>query len=256
MRGILAIVVAVSLMALPLGGATGWVEEKEISPYLIRSEFALRDVSELVSDLGDLQADIERLLKLKCEPKEIQIHLFRSRSSYNDYLSKRVPDGTKRKALFVQGTDAGRVYAYRQAYHQRDLDTDVRHETTHALLHTALPYVPMWLDEGFAEYFEVSPGQREKHHPHRGELKRAILLGWKPAIEKLEAQREMLNMSANDYRDAWGVVHFILHGPPAAREALAAYFEEVQSGKAPTPLSQHLRRRIPDLDQRIIEHLK
>ena len=46
-------------------------------------------------------------------------------------------DGTKRRALFVQGTDAGRVYAYRT----RDLDTDVRHETTHALLHTALPFV-------------------------------------------------------------------------------------------------------------------
>jgi len=253
MRGILTIVVAASLVALPLSGATGWMEEKELAPYLIRSEFALRDVAELVSDLGDLQADLERLLKLKCEPKEIQIHLFRSRSSYNDYLSKRVPEGTKRQALFVQGTDAGRVYAYRH----RDLDTDVRHETTHALLHSALPYVPMWLDEGIAEYFEASPSLREKHHPHHGELKRAIrFLRWKPGIEKLEARREMLDMSGNDYRDAWGVVHFILHGPPAAREALAAYLEEVQSGKAPTPLSQHLRRRIPNLDQQIIEHLK
>ena len=253
MRGILTIVVAASLLALPLSGATGWVEEKEIAPYLIRSEFALRDVAELVSDLGDLQADVERLLALKCEPKEIQIHLFRSRSSYNEYLSKRVPEGTKRQALFVQGTDAGRVYAYRH----RNLDTDVRHETTHALLHTALPYVPMWLDEGIAEYFEASPGLREKHHPHRGELQRAIFyFRWKPAIEKLEAKREMLDMDPSDYRDAWGVIHFILHGPPAAREALAAYFEEVQSGKAPTPLSQHLRRRIPDLDRQIVEHLK
>ncbi|MEK6258285.1 MAG: hypothetical protein AABP62_06655 [Planctomycetota bacterium] len=257
MRGILTIVVAASLVALPLSGATGWVEERELAPYLIRSEFALRDVAELVSDLGDLQADVERLLKLKCEPREIQIHLFRSRSSYNDYLSKRVPDGTKRQALFVQGTDAGRVYAYRQAYRQRDLDTDVRHETTHALLHTALPYVPIWLDEGIAEYFEASPGLREKHHPHRGELQRAIrFFGWKPGIEKLEAEREMLGMNDKDYRDAWGVIHFILHGPPAAREALAAYFEEVQSGKAPTPLSQHLRRRIPNLDREIVEHLK
>ena len=252
MRGTPTIVVAVCLLALPLSGATGWVEEKELAPYLIRSEFALRDVAELVSDLGDLQADVERLLKLKCEPKEIQIHLFRSRSTYNDYLSKRIPEGTKRQALFVQGTDAGRVYAYRN----RRLDNDVRHETTHALLHTALPYVPMWLDEGIAEYFEMSPGQREKHHPHRGELQRAIFLGWKPGIEKLESKRDMLEMKANDYRDAWGVIHFILHGPPAAREALAAYFDEVQSGKAPTPLSQHLRRRIPDLDRLIVEHLK
>ena len=256
MRGLLASFVVLLLITLPLWAASGWVEEQQLGPYLIRSEFALRDVSDLVSDLGDLQTDLETMLSLKCQPTEIQIHLFRSRSTYVDYLSKRIPDGTKRRALFVQGTDAGRVYAYRNAYRTRDLDTDVRHETTHALLHTALPFVPLWLDEGFAEYFEASPGLREKHHPHLGEIRRAMWLGWKLEIEKLEAKREMLDMGKDDYRDAWGVVHFILHGPPAAREALEAYFDEIKSGKAPTPLSQHLRRRIPNLDQKIISHLK
>lgn len=63
-------------------------------------------------------------------------------------------------------------------------------------------------------------------------------------------------MGKNDYRDAWGIIHFVLHGPLAAREALTKYFEEVQSGKAPLPLSQQLRSRISDLDQQIIDHLK
>jgi len=236
----------------PLFADAGWVEERELGPYLIRSEFALRDVQGLVDDLTDLQTDLEKTLNLTCEPGEIQIHLFRSRWGYVDYLSKRVPEGTKRQALFVQGTDAGRVYAYR---HQ-GIETDVRHETTHALLHTALPYVPLWLDEGIAEYFEVSPGLREKRHPHRRELQLAIRFGWKPSLERLEAKRDLLDMDGKDYRDAWGIVHFLLHGPPAAREALGVYFEEIHSGKAPTPLSQSLRRRIPNLEQRIIEHLK
>lgn len=240
------------ILAWATVGRAGWVEEREIGPYLIRAEFGLRDVQGLVDDLTDLQADLEKTLGLKCEPGEIQIHLFRSRGSYVDYLSKRIPDGTKRRALFVQGTDAGRVYAYRHS----GLDTDVRHETTHALLHTALPYVPIWLDEGLAEYFEVPPQWRANHNPHRGELKRAILFGWRPALERLEAKRELLDMDKNDYRDAWGIMHFVLHGPAPAREALAAYFAEVHSGKAPQPLSQHLRRRIPNLEQEIVDHLK
>ena len=254
MRGILAILCGMALVLAPMRAvwAWGWVEEEQVGPYLIRSEFALRDVQGLVDDLGDLQTDIERQLGLKCETGEIQIHLFRSRWSYNDYLSKRVPDGTKRQALFVQGTDAGRVYAYRHS----GLDVDVRHETTHALLHSALPYVPLWLDEGLAEYFEVSPGLREKHNPHRNELKFAIRFGWRPGLERLEAKRELTEMNAKDYRDAWGVIHFILHGPPAAREALTAYLAEIDSGKAPTPLSQHLRRRIPNLEQQIVDHLR
>jgi hypothetical protein len=253
MNRLRAIFCGLILGLFPLFADAAWVEERELGPYLIRSEFALRDVQALVDDLGDLQADLERMLHLKCEPGEIQIHLFRNRWSYNDYLSKRVPDGTKRQALFVQGTDAGRVYAYRH----RGIETDVRHETTHALLHTALPYVPVWIDEGFAEYFEVPPGQREKHNPHQGELKWAIRFGWRPRIEKLEAKQDLLDMnSKEDYRDAWGIVHFLLHGPPAAKEALAEYFEEIQSGKKPDPLSQHLRRRIPNLEQQIVDHLK
>lgn len=254
MRNPLAILCGLILALAPLcASASGWVEERRVGPYLIRSEFALRDVQELVDELVDLQADVERQLGLKCEPQEIQIHLFRSRSTYVNYLSKRVPEGTKRKALFVQGTDAARVYAY----YNRDIETDVRHETTHALLHSALPYVPIWLDEGLAEYFEVAPGLREKHNPHHSEIQWPIRMGWRPGIEKLEAKRDLGEMnSKTDYRDAWAVVHYILHGPPAAREALAKYFEEIESGKAPTPLSQHLRRRIPDLDQKIVDHLK
>ena len=252
MRGFFAIFCGLMLALAPIRAAWGWVEERQIGPYLIRTEFALRDVQGLVDDLGDLQTDIERQLGLKCEPNEIQIHLFRTKGNYKNFLDKRIRDGSKRQALFVQGTDAGRVYAY---WHS-GMDTDVRHETTHALLHTALPYVPMWLDEGFAEYFEVSPGQREKKNPHHGELKRAIWGGWRPELERLEAIKKFEEMSKQDYRDAWGAIHFILHGPPAAREALAAYFAEIESGNAPTPLSQHLRRRIPNLEQRIIDHLK
>lgn len=251
MRVILA-VFGVILALAPCRSAVAWVEERQIGPYLIRSEFALKDIQSLVDELADLQSDIERQLGLKCQPGEIQIHLFRSHGSYVEYLRKRIPDGVKRQALFVQGTDAGRVYAYRHG----GMDVDVRHETTHALLHSALPYVPLALDEGLAEYFEVSPGRREKQNPHRDQLKWAIRFGWQPGLERLEAKKTLLDMDKNDYRDSWGLIHFILHGPPAAREALAAYFAEIESGKAPTPLSQHLRRRIPNLDQKIVDHLK
>lgn len=233
---------------------TPWVEERELGPYLIRSEFALRDVQDLVHDLGDLQADLERSLVLECQPQAIQIHLFNNKRSYDRYLSIRVPEGVKRQALYVPGTDAGRVYAFRH----RDLDTDVRHETTHALLHTALPYVPLWIDEGIAEYFEVPAAMRVKGHSHRKELQSAIskpFQAWRPDIERLEGRQKFLEMDKDDYRDAWGIVHFMLNGPREARESLKTYFDEIQSGAPPTPLSQRLRRRIPNLDQAIIDHL-
>ena len=56
-----------------------------------------------------------------------------------------------RPALFILEGGSPGVYTYRKP----DLDIDVRHECTHALLHSALPVVPLWLDEGIAKYFEV-----------------------------------------------------------------------------------------------------
>ena len=55
----------------------------------------------------------------------------------------------------MKGRGPGKVFAYKS----KALPVDVRHEGTHGLLHAALPMVPLWLDEGLAEYFEV-PGRQ------------------------------------------------------------------------------------------------
>jgi hypothetical protein len=200
-----------------------------------------------------LQSDIEAMLGLECQPSSIQIHLFSSRRSYEQHLQLRGLQALNRQALYVPSKEAGRIYAYRQ----RDLDIDVRHETTHALLHTALPYVPIWIDEGFAEYFEVPGALREQGHAHRKELQNAIRFQrWRPHLETLEAKKTLPDMDGSDYRDSWGVVHFLLHGPAPAKRALKEYFDEIQSGAAPTPLSKLLRQKFDNLDQAIVEHLK
>lgn len=219
---------------------------------MFRSEFPLRDVQDLLSDLGDLQTDIEESLGLSCCDDEIQVHLFRNKASYQRYLAIRVPDGTKRQALYMPGTDAGRIYAYRH----RGMATDVRHETTHALLKNALPYVPLWLDEGLAEYFEVPAAERDQGDGHLAEIRRSMRLGWKPDLPRLEAKREFLEMGAKDYRDAWGVIHFLLHGPPAAQRVLRRHLEEIDSGAEPTRVSVLLQQAFPDYEQEIVRHLK
>jgi hypothetical protein len=243
---------AMVVVAAPVD-AGPWVDERQLGVYVFHSEFPLRDVEDLVQDLGELQKDIESTLELRCTDRPIHIYLFRSRSTYLAYLRQFVPEGTGRQALFVAGNDAGRVYAYRS----RSLDTDLRHETTHALLHNALPYVPLWLDEGLAEYFEVPVRQRVDHHPHRSSLRWAIRFGtWRGDLAELEAKRGVAAMTGSDYRDAWGWVHFMLHGPPEARAALEEFLATIPTGREPTPLSISLPRRVPDLERRIVQHLR
>ncbi len=244
--GLLIVLLAGSL------AAAEWADEQRHGIYVFRADFPLKDIPGTVVELGELQKDIEATLGLTCREREIHVHLFRLRWSYAQYIRRHVPDGAGRPALFVAGNDAGRVYAYRR----RELDIDLRHETTHALLHNALPYVPLWLDEGLAEYFESPVNRRFDGSPHRRSLQWAIRLGWKPNLAALEARTTQAELTGEDYRDAWGWVHFMLHGPPEARAALDEFLATIPTGREPLPLSVSLRRRIPDLEQRIIEHLR
>ena len=42
---------------------------------------------------------------------------------------------------------------------------DLRHEVTHGYLHSVVPDVPQWLDEGIAKFYEVPRGQRGLNCP-------------------------------------------------------------------------------------------
>jgi hypothetical protein len=232
--------------------ARDWPHEFQLGIWLVRSEFPLRDLDHLTDDLAELEADLNESLHLEPSERPIHVHLFSTKYSYSKYLAARVPQGTKRKALFVRGNDVSRVYAYRTS----ELPVDVRHEATHALLHNSLPYVPLWLDEGLAEYFEVARPLRRQQHPHQSEIRWAIRFGWTPDLARLERLKRLEDMGGRDYRDAWAWVHFLMHGPPAAQEALHNYLSEIQSGAAPTPLSERLPEVVPQLADAIRDHFR
>lgn len=232
--------------------AADWADEFSAGNFVFRSEFPLRDVQELLNDIADLQTEIEETLKLSCSDREIHVYLFKTRLAYQRYLAVRVPDGARRQAFYMPGTDAGRIYAYRH----RGLSTDVRHETTHALLKNALPYIPLWLDEGLAEYFEVAKGQRKQGDGHLNELRLAMRLGWRPDLKRLEAKRGFLEMGPREYRDSWGIVSYLIHGPAEARQAFLAYLTEVEEGNVPGPLSDFLADAVPDYEDQIVKYLK
>lgn len=245
----------VTLLAICLWATTAsaqdWVDQRAIGIYVFRSEFPLTDIAPLVVELGELQKDVESTLNLKCSDRKIEVHLFSSRWRFNRYIQANVPEGAGRQAVFVAGTEVGKVYAYRH----RDFETDMRHEMTHALLHNALPYVPLWLDEGLAEYFEVPTAIRAEKRTRQdgllGLLNRRIA-----SLAELEAKRKLAEFSAAEYRDARCWVHFLLHGPPEAHAALEEFLATIPTGREPTPISVSLQRRMPDVEQRFQTHFR
>ncbi|MBX3413923.1 MAG: hypothetical protein KF708_14630 [Pirellulales bacterium] len=227
-----------------------WVDGFYAPPYACRANFPLAGQEKLFAELRQLQLDVVERLKVPPAPEPVELYLFRDKTTYRDYLAQRFPDVPFRKALYVKGAGPGMVYAYVNG----EFEIDVRHESTHALLHAALPMVPLWLDEGLAEYFEVPPADRASANPHFSPTWWAARFGSVPKLTTLEVMQDLGEMGRAEYRHAWAWVHFMLHGPPEAQQELIRYLYDLRQGNPTLLLSERLAARIPDLNQCFCDH--
>ena len=229
-----------------------WPDEYQAGQFLCHADFPLAEYQPLLGSMPGLEEDLTRLLGLQPSRDVIHVFLFHNKSTYQGYVKQYFPDAPARKALFIKDRGMGMVFAY----DGDDFEIDLRHECTHALLNAALPVTPLWLDEGLAEYFEVEASQRAAGHPHHKYVKWNSYLGQTARLEDLEQIREVSQMTRTRYRQAWTWVHFLLHGPPEAREELQRYLADLQALTPPGLMSRRLRHRLPDLDADFADHCR
>ena len=125
------------------------------------------------------------------------------------------------------------------------INLDLRHELTHALLHSVLKDVPLWLDEGLAEYYELPPGWNGLNRTHVRVLRER---GIRPDLAKLEQLSEVKDMDADRYREAWAWVYLMLRGSPRAKDVLLAYLQQLRTKPNAGPLQPRLADAVPSLD--------
>lgn len=230
--------------------ADRWPDERTAGQFVCHADFSLDGYGELVAELARLQRDLTDMLGVPATREPIHLFLFAKQSTYEQYLKRYFPNVPYRRALFIKGRGPGMVFA-----HLNDgFEVDVRHESTHALLHAALPAVPFWLDEGLAEYFEERPAERAFDNPHLKKLRWDLLFRSVDSLDELARIRDLKDMGRSEYRHSWAWVHFLLHGPGEAREELLGYLSDVHNGVPTRPLDDRLRRRLPDLDGKLADH--
>jgi hypothetical protein len=133
---------------------------------------------------------------------------------------------------------------------------DLRHEATHALLHAWVADLPLWLDEGLAEYFEVPEEAGGRNEEHLARLPGDRARAWQPDLVYLEQLKDVRKMTPRDYREAWGWVHYLLNGPPSGKAALLAYLADLRTRPDAPPLSERLRSTDGALGDNLIAHLE
>ena len=243
---------AVSLRHSAYARASEWADFATLGPIECRADFSLAPYRPLFDELVALQRELIRTLAIETARQPVELYLFRNQASHRSFLAASFPRVPYRRALFVKTGDVGRVFAYQHS----ELAIDVRHECTHALLHASLPMVPLWLDEGLAEYFELPAADRAFNNPHLTSLRWNMRLGTVPPLHELETKADLAEMGGFEYRFAWAWAHFFLHGPVAAHTALVQFLADIHRGNPPGLLSSRLAHAVPDIDRRFVQHFK
>lgn len=243
------------VLAIPsssVAAASRWPDERTAGPFVFHADFSLDDIGNFVLDLADLQTTLASDLNVREASEPIHVFLFQRKATYQSYLKHFFPTVSARRAMYIKQRGPGMVFAYRHP----DLAIDVRHESTHALLHAVLPRVPLWLDEGLAEYYEVEPGDRLTHQPYLTTVRKQIDEGVDFQLETLERLPDLNSMGVEEYRHAWAWVHFLLHGPLPAKDSLRSFLIDAVGKAGSIPLSQRLRLAMPEYPQRFLDHFR
>lgn len=252
MRACLILLTLVATSLTTRAARCDWVDVRRAGQFRIYAEFDLDRYDSLVETIEEQRSDIAATLGLTPNENPIVVCLFSGYASYGRYVAEHAPTGARRRAVFVQKDDTGYVYVYRQP----GFETDLRHELTHAILHSMLPFLPLWLDEGLAEYFEVPQQKRASGNPHQTKMKWAAKLGWKPNLVRLESRDDFSKFTAANYREAWAWVHFLLHSSDENNDLLRRYLATIQGEQLPGPFSSHLGTDPGKRQRLLLDHLK
>ncbi|MEZ6119595.1 MAG: hypothetical protein R3C28_23920 [Pirellulaceae bacterium] len=219
---------------------------------MYHANFSLEPYAELLTDVARLKREIPSVLGLEDKHEMVHLYLFQNQNTYQAYLTQYFPTAPNRRALFIKQRGPGMVFAYAG----QDFEIDLRHESTHAVLHSMLPMVPLWLDEGLAEYFELPAEQRTSKNPHLRRVQWNLKWGRAPDLQELEALTDLSQMTRDDYRDAWAWIHFLLHGPEAVQKSFQAYLADIQRQVPPGKLEDRLRQASPNVNQQFLQHMR
>lgn len=217
----------------------------------IRSDVKIPEADPLLVELRELRVEVTALFELPPPHRPVTVHLFADEEKYSHYMRSAYPDLPPRRAFFIGSPTELAVYAHWSPHVAEDL----RHEYTHGVLHASLRTVPLWLDEGIAEYFEVPRHQRQRHPEHAPRLAVALSNGWRPDLRRLEQIETVAQMQRADYQEAWAWVHFLLHEAPDGRELLVDYCQSLRKSDKPPRFSDRMNRLFPDAEVRLASYL-
>jgi hypothetical protein len=197
-------------------------------PFIIFSNTPMTDDPPAVRCLLALERDLKKHLDFERRSDEnpVEIYVLDSRNSFAHFLKFYFPELPPRRAFFLARGDERVVYTYASPR----LEEDLRHEATHALLHGSFGDLPLWLDEGLAEYFEDDLAQPAVQRERIDHVLDDLAGGWSPDLARLESLADIRQMTPRDYREAWAWVNLLMNDREPGSSTLLSSLAESPGG--------------------------
>jgi hypothetical protein len=220
---------------------------------IVTSDFKLPQHHRLLEELVAQRYDLAVKLGLPTSDEPIHVYLFDDPKRFSALCKERFPGLPPRRAFFVESDTRLTVYAQ---WGDRVAE-DLRHEVAHGYLHAVVPNIPLWLDEGLAEYFEVPRGNSGLNRQHLDSLTQLVAHeGWRPNFVRLERLQSIAQMQQLDYAEAWAWIHWLLETTPERGAILRAQLHSLrQNGSAPALWTQ-LGPQLRDAERELLIHLQ
>ncbi|HMO13233.1 MAG TPA: DUF1570 domain-containing protein [Pirellulaceae bacterium] len=250
--------VLVALMALCGCAQRGQIalpnhDEFVTEQLIFRSDFKLPRRHRLIEELLLRRRDISDTLFLPMSDEPINVYIFEDEARFRRFMRANYPQLPYRRAFFVKNDTTLNIYVH----WGEKIAEDLRHEVTHSYLHAVVTDLPLWMDEGLAEFFEtprISDGFNRQHIYLLLEAMKDD--DWQPDLKRLEALDNPMKMSQMHYAESWLWVHFLLKSEIANQEILQNQLARIRMNGVTDPLSKTIEKKIPEAHKELLEHLQ
>ena len=208
----------------------------ELTVYSSADDGTTRSVA---SDLVRLRGALAVVTKLKVRsPLPTRVFIFGDRRSFAQYCDAALGRSDNMTGLFLSDRDGNHVLI---AGNAAGVDRVVYHELTHYFLrNTVSSHVPLWFNEGLAEFYSTFTGSKDTVdvgrpiEDHIAWLRTQTLIPLKDLFAITHDSKEYHegNRQGVFYAESWALVHYLMIGNPERRDQLGTYIGLIASGKS------------------------
>jgi tetratricopeptide (TPR) repeat protein len=240
LRQLLALSI-VAASAAPVHAESRWTMVRSGSLLVIGDESAsrLRDVA---IELEEFRAVVGGLIHNADRPPSLPtvVYVFGTRKAMQPYLPLYNGKPATIAGFFHRDQDMNSIVMSQEGF--AESAEIAYHEYTHLLIGNAVRFVPVWLNEGLAEYYStysLNAGGKEAliGRPPRGRLallrERSLPISDVIAVDHSSALYNESSRRSIFYAEAWAMTHYALTQLPQGGAAINRYNTEFAEGRTP-----------------------